>query len=148
MYDFLDRPVASLDHGGQFTVWAMRSWAKAIKDRRCPCATLAPTFQKWKVDAALPHFVMSMALLNRHALEPISIAPVECRRVREGEAAVLALIGSTGHGDVTRMDETIALLVDPESVLPLSRAMTEVAHSLAEAGMTPSAPCPQNGGVL
>lgn len=29
MYDYIDRPVTSLDHGGRFLVWAVRSWVTA-----------------------------------------------------------------------------------------------------------------------
>ena len=40
MYEFLDRPVTGLDHGGRFLVWSMRSWVKAMGERQCPGTAL------------------------------------------------------------------------------------------------------------
>lgn len=44
MYDFLDRPLTSLDHGGRFLVWSTRSWVQAAGNRKCPASVIARAF--------------------------------------------------------------------------------------------------------
>jgi len=33
MYDFIDRPVTDLGHGGRLLIWSMRSWVQAMSEK-------------------------------------------------------------------------------------------------------------------
>jgi len=142
MYDFVDRRVTSLDRGGRFLVWSMRSWVAAFGEGRCPSAALGPAFMKWGMIDALPHFAMAMLLLARHAHQPVSFAPLPCGRVREDEALMLGLFRMMRDETPDRVTDTIALIVEDEVVSPLLTAITAFTMQLADAGLIPEAPHP------
>ena len=48
MYAFLDRPVQSLNRGGQLLIWAMRHWVRAASAGRCPCGDIGPAHGGWQ----------------------------------------------------------------------------------------------------
>ena len=57
MYEFVDRPVTSRDHGDRFLVWSMRARVKSTHDSRCPCTAKGDEislngFGKFKVKAS------------------------------------------------------------------------------------------------
>ncbi len=142
MYDFVDQRVTSLDRGGRFLIWSMRSWLTAFGEGRCPSSALGPAFVKWGMVEALPHFAMAMTLLARHAHQPLSFAPLPCWRVREDEAVMLGLFRGMRDNAPDQTVETLALIVDEDSVSPLLTAMTGFAMRLAGAGLIPEAPRP------
>ena len=140
MYDFLDRPVTSLDNGGRFLVWSMRSWVKSIQPGRCPCGAIGPAFAKWKMMAGLPHFHMMMLIFNRDAKATFSFGALECNRVHEHEALIISLIGAmrTGRGETVRA--TLALMVKDEAVTELMTAVAALARAMAGASIFPGKP--------
>lgn len=140
MYDFVDRRVTSLDRGGRFLIWSMRSWLATYGEGRCPAAALGPAFVKWGMIEALPHFAMAMTVLARHAHHPISFAPLPCGRVREDEALMLGLFRAMRDDRPDRVTETLGLIVDEDSVAPLLTALTALAMRLADAGLIPETP--------
>jgi hypothetical protein len=140
MYDFVDQRVTSLDRGGRFLVWSMRSWVAAFGEGRCPSAALGPAFMKWGMIDALPHFAMAMLLLARHAHQPVSFAPLPCGRVREDEALMLGMFRMMRHETPDRVTDTIALIVEEDVVSPLFTALTALAMQLADASLIPEAP--------
>ncbi|MET0137043.1 MAG: hypothetical protein ABW192_01520, partial [Sphingobium sp.] len=85
MYEFVDRPITSLDHGGRFLVWTLRNWVRALSDGYCPAAAVGPAFAKWEMMAAFPPFHRMLSVLNIHGLETIAVAPIDCRSVSEHE---------------------------------------------------------------
>lgn len=92
MYEFVDRPVTSLDHGGRFLVWSMRSWVKAMGERSCPAGAIAPAFGQWRMLSGLQPFLRIMALFNRHGLENFQFCALPCNHVSEHEAIIVSLI--------------------------------------------------------
>ncbi len=142
MYDFVDQRVTSLDRGGRFLIWSMRSWLASYGEGRCPAAALGPAFVKWGMMEGLPHFAMAMTLLARHAHQPIAFAPLPCGRVREDEAVMLGLFRAMRDDTPDRVVETLGLIVEGDSVAPLLTAMTALAMRLADAGLIPEAPHP------
>lgn len=140
MYDFVDRPVSSLNRGGRMLVWAMRHWVKAASAGRCPCGDVAPAFHKSGLMPSFPHFHVMMAVLNREALERLRFCTVDCGRVGEHEALVLSLLRGVHAGPAERVRETAALIVAPDAVGTLIIALTALAHALAEAGLALAAP--------
>jgi hypothetical protein len=140
MYEFLDRRVTSLDRGGQFLIWSMRSWVLALANRQCPGARLGPAFAKWNMLVALPRFHAAMAILNRDGLDTFLFCQLACQRVSEHEAILLSLFCQLQGEGRQSIRETIALLVDEDAVEPLLDALTRVTIELAKAEMLPTAP--------
>jgi hypothetical protein len=140
MYDFVDRPVTSLDHGGRFLVWSMRSWVKSIHEGRCPCTGIGPAFSKWRMFAGLPHFQMMMLIFNRDAKETFSFGSLDCNRVREHEALILALVSAmrTGCGETVRA--TLALMVKEDAIIALMTAVAALSRTMADANIFPGTP--------
>lgn len=81
MYDFIDRPVESLDNSGRFILWAMRGWVRAAAQGTCPPAALRRGFAHVNALAALPDFHVALALLNADARETLALAPIGCSRI-------------------------------------------------------------------
>jgi hypothetical protein len=127
MYDFLDRPVGTLDEGSRFLVWSMRGWTQSVAERRCPPSVLAAGFARSDLDAMLPHFHMAMMALNRDGREKIGVGEMGCSIVSEGEAVMLSLVRLFAIDRVPAACATIALLVREEGVATLRRALTTVA---------------------
>lgn len=127
MYQYLDRPIGSLDEAGRFLVWSMRGWTQSMAERRCPPSVLAAAFDRSSLPEALPHFHMAMMTLNRDGLEKLGFGQLDCPHVSEGEAILLSLLRLIGVGHQDAADATIALLVKEEAVFVLKRALTAVA---------------------
>jgi hypothetical protein len=71
MYDFVDRPVSSLDEGGRFLIWVLRNWVRAMSERQCPAHAVAPARARWKMMGALPQFHHMLMALNIHGREAL-----------------------------------------------------------------------------
>lgn len=127
MYDFLDRPIGSLDEGSRFLVWSMRGWTQSMAERRCPPSVLASAFNRSQLSDALPHFHMAMMALNRDGLDKMGFGTVTCPQVSEAEAILLSLFRLIGQGDRAASDGTIGLLVREEATPIFRRALTAVA---------------------
>jgi len=140
MYDFVDRPVASLNRGGRMLVWAMRHWVRAVQVGRCPCGDIRPAFEGRTLGAAFPHFHVMMAVLNRHAVEKMRFGPVDCERVGEHEALVLAMVCAARGPDRSQAERTASQIVDRAQVTHLLVPMAALAHALADANRLPAGP--------
>lgn len=116
MYDFLDRPVTSLDHGGRFLVWSTRSWVKAVSERKCPTSVIAGAFGKWDMLQGLQPFLRMMALFNRHGLENFQFCALQCNHVSEHEAIIISLVCALRDERPAALRETLDLLVEEEAV--------------------------------
>ena len=92
MYDFIDRPVTDLDHGGRFLVWCMRSWAKCAASRQCPGSALGRPFARRNMIAGLQPFLRMMMLFNCHGLVTFQFCALACNHVSEHEAIILSLV--------------------------------------------------------
>ena len=140
MYDFVDRPVTSLDPGGRFLVWAMRSWVHSLHGQRCPAGAIAPAFARWKMIAGLPHFHTMMLLLNHEALEDLSFGPLPCNRVREHEALVISLIYGMRMSRPVAVRKTLALVVNDAAVTDLMTAVCALGRAMSDAAIFPDKP--------
>jgi len=140
MYDFVDRPVASLNRGGRMLVWAMRHWVRAVQVGRCPCGDIRPAFEGRTLGAAFPHFHVMMAVLNRHAVEKMRFGPVDCERVGEHEALVLAMVCAARGPDLSQAERTASLILERAQVTHLLVPMAALAHALADANRLPAGP--------
>ncbi|HEX7823168.1 MAG TPA: hypothetical protein VF463_21445 [Sphingobium sp.] len=127
MYDYLDRPVATLDEGSRFLVWSMRAWTQSMAERRCPPSVLAPGFARSDLDAMLPHFHRAMTVLNREGLDRMGFGEMGCPFVSEAEAVLLATLSLYATDRVERAHGAVALLVREEGVAMLRRALTAIA---------------------
>jgi hypothetical protein len=140
MYDFVDRPVTSLDHGGRFLIWSMRSWVRSLHGSKCPCTAIGPAFVKWNMMTGLPHFNMMMAILNREGIQNLSFGQLGCLRVREHEAVIISLIRSLYVGKHYQVRDTLQLLVHADATTNMMTALTALGHAMVGAGLFPSAP--------
>ena len=140
MYDFVDRPVTSLDGGGRFLIWSMRSWVAALGQRECPAARLAPAFARWRMIGGLQPFHQAMLLLNRDALEPLRFCALPCNHVSEDEAILLALVGQLGGGKTLAARDTLALLIDESSLGDALARFADLAGVLAPLSLLPAPP--------
>jgi hypothetical protein len=144
MYDFVDRPVTSLDRGGRFLIWSMRRWVRALAEHACPPNAIGPAFAKWNMIGALPDFHMAMTVLNRDALDSVHFAPLDCLRVAEDEAILLHLFRAMHDTPPDRMLAVLSLVVMEDATAPLLAALTGIARRLADAGLIPQAPALPN----
>ena len=140
MYEFVDRPVTSLNKGCRFLLWSMRSWILVAKHRECPGQTLAPAFAQWKLIGGLQPFLRLMIRLNHDSLEKIHICALNCNRVSEHEAILLSLFVGLANGERLRARNIISLLVADEAVGDMLSAATRLAISLYHAEMEPANP--------
>jgi hypothetical protein len=140
MYDFVDHPLTSLDHGGRFLLWTLRNWVRALSDGRCPAATVGPAFAKWNVVAGFPPFHRLLTILNTYGLETISVAPIECRFVAEHEAIMLALVSGMEERRPEAIRDTVALLVEEEHVGSILASISSLAGAMMDAGIFPRKP--------
>ena len=141
MYEFIDRPVTSLDHGGRLLVWAMRSWVTAVKDRKCPAHALAPAFASAKILSSLQQFLRTMGLFNRHGLETFQFHAVNCARISEHEAILLSLFQAM-RGQLREMArETLGLLVEEVAVDDLLLSLSHLTGAMAATGLTIAEGC-------
>lgn len=142
MYDYLDQPVANLDHGGRFLIWSMRHWVQAMHERQCPACVIGPAFMKWRIMPGLAPFQTMMATLNLHARHDISFAPCRCAHVSEDEALLLGLIAGTRRRTAEAMTETLALVVNEDRVGTLRDSIAALAEIMAGASIIPGKPHP------
>lgn len=140
MYDFVDRPIASLDHGGRFLLWTLRNWVKALSDGRCSAAAIGPAFAKWNIMAAFPAFHRMLTILNAYGRETISVAPVECQCVSEHEAILLSLVHSLEERRPTALHDTVALLVEEPYIGSVLASISTLGGAMLEAGIFPQKP--------
>lgn len=137
MYDFIDRPVTSLDHGGRFLVWAMRSWVKAMGERTCPATEIGTAFAQWNVITGLQPFLRLMALFNRHGLETFRFCALRCNHVSEHEALILSLVCSLRDARPETVRDTLMLLVEEDCVGDVLSATMILARSMEKAEIFP-----------
>lgn len=140
MYAFIDRPVTSLNRGGRLLVWAMRHWVRAASAGRCPCGDVGPAFHKWDLMAGFPHFHMLMSLLNRNATERLRFGNVDCERVSEHEAMILALVSTAREASTEEMRDTVSLFVCKSAVPPVLIALSALGQAMVEVGLRPQPP--------
>lgn len=140
MYEFVDRPVSSLNRGGRLLIWAMRHWVSAVSAGRCPCGDVGPIFHKWKLMPGFPHFHILMALLNRNAVARLRFGPVDCERVHEDEALIISLVRAAHEQPLERMQGMASLIVCKGSTPPLLIAAAALAQALLDAGLWPAPP--------
>ena len=137
MYDFLDRPVTSLDPGGRFLVWSMRSWVKAMGDRMCPATVVGGAFAKWNMIRGLQPFLKMMTIFNRTGLETFHFCALPCNHVSEHEAIILSLVCSLRDDRPDALRDTLALLVEEESIGDLIEALTALGGTMNDAAIFP-----------
>ena len=146
MYAFVDRPVTSLDEGSRFLVWSMRSWATVVHSRTCPGPALAPAFAKWRMIAGLQPFLRLMLALDRDALVHLQFCALPCNRICEHEAVLLSVYSALGRGDTSTARDTLALLVNPDSLGDSFGAAVEISQVLHQASLVPCEPTDRNAG--
>ncbi len=139
MYEFLDRPVTTLDRSGSFLVWSMRSWVKSMGQRGCPVTAIAPAFSRWNVIAGLQPFLRIMTLLNRHGLETFQFCAPECNHVSEHEAILLRLTCDLHDGQAQAVRDTLALLIEEEAIGDILAAFSDLGQALHKGGIAPAA---------
>lgn len=140
MYEFLDRPVTGLNHGGRFLVWSMRTWVGSVTDRICPASRLAPAFSSWSMLPGLPPFLGMMALFNQHGLTNFGFCSLRCNRISEHEALIMSMICSLRDGRPERLQGTLALLVNNDRIGDLISALSSLAQAMDIAGIYPDRP--------
>jgi hypothetical protein len=140
MYDFLDRPVTGLDHGGRFLVWSMRSWVKAMGERQCPGTVLGGAFARWNMIAGLQLFLRMMSLFNRNGLETFQFCALACNHISEHEALILSLVCSLRDSRPDAVRDTLALLVEEDSIGDVLGALSALGRIMDEAAIFPARP--------
>lgn len=129
MYEFVDRPVTSLDHGSRFLVWSMRNWVAACAERQCPGGRIAESFGRWGMLQGLHPFLRMMALLNRHGLTNLEFCKLGCNFIAEGEAIVLGVIQS-GLGNGRSLPGTLEWLIEEDHVGDLVISISALAQAM------------------
>lgn len=137
MYQYVDRPLSTLDEGGRFLIWSMRAWVTSLGKRNCPAHLLAPAFARWNMIGALQPFHHTMLLLNRDALDQLSFCPIGCERVSEHEAVILELVTSLRERGPQATRDTLELLVNDEAVGDLLGTLSRLGAGMAVAGIFP-----------
>lgn len=137
MYEFVDRPVTSLDHGGRFLVWSMRSWVKAMGDRSCPAGAIAPAFGQWRMLSGLQPFLRLMAMFNRHGLENFQFCALPCNHISEHEAIIVSLLCNLREERSGLVHDTLALLVEEEAIGDLLTSLSQLGKALEVAQISP-----------
>lgn len=140
MYQFVDRPLSSLDDGGRFLVWAMRGWVAAMGSRRCPGTVLAAPFSSLNLMSGLQPFLRAMALLNRHGLQHMKFCSARCPHVSEHEAVLLSVACMMGNGRAADANGILALLVEEDAAGELFQSIDALSRAMAAAGMAPEWP--------
>lgn len=134
MYAFVDQPVECLSRSGRFLLWAMRGWATAIERGTCPPVALSRGFAGVNALPALPDFHIAMALLNKDASTPLSLAPMIAEQIMEDEAILIGLWSDLSRGDIDHLRDTLVFVAEADAVSPIARAMTTVMAKLIAAG--------------
>lgn len=137
MYDFVDRPVTSLDPGARFLVWAMRAWVSAMGTRTCPATVLGQGFAQWRMIAGLQPFLRAMALFNRKGLETFHFCALGCNHVSEHEAIIISLLCSLRDDRPEVVADTLALLVEDDAIGEMIEALATLARAMEGATILP-----------
>ena len=145
MYQFVDRPLTSLDEGCQFLVWSMRGWVTGLGQGRGPAQLLGPAFARRGIIGALQPFHRTMLMLNRDALETLRFCPVACPRVSEHEAILLETLTSLRERGPAQTRATLDLLVAEETVGDMLESLSRLGAAMAIAGIFPCAPAAAPG---
>ncbi|TDW63373.1 hypothetical protein EDF57_106335 [Novosphingobium sp. PhB55] len=140
MYQYVDRPLNSLDEGCRFLVWSMRAWVTTLARRQCPAQALAPAFAKWRMIGGLQPFHRAMLLFNRDALETFAFCPMACSHVSEHEAVILELITSLRDRGPQQTRATLELVVSEDSVGDMLETLSKLGAAMAIAGIFPGEP--------
>lgn len=140
MYDYLDRPVTSLDHGGRFLIWSTRSWVKAMAEKVCPASVIAPAFSRWNMLGGLQPFLRMMILFNRHGLENFQFCALQCNHVSEHEALIIILVRGSRETSPYQFRETLGLVVEDEAVADLILMLSRFSRAMDAAGICPRPP--------
>ena len=140
MYDFVDRPVASLSYGGRLLVHAMRLWTKAAGTGRCPCADVGPLFHKANLMQGFTHFHLMMTMLNRHAVINLGFGQPDRPDVTESEAVLLSLIRLSEAPAASAAAGAVAQIVGRKENPPLLGALAALGEALAAACLRPTPP--------
>jgi hypothetical protein len=138
MYEFVDRPVTSLDHGGRFLVWSMRSWVKAMGERTCPAGAIAPAFAQWRMLSGLQPFLRTMAAFNRHGLENFQFCALPCNHISEHEAIIVSLLCNLREDRPGLVHDTLTLLVEEEAIADLLTSLSHLGKAMDAAAITPT----------
>jgi len=133
VYAFVDRPVTSLDRGCRFLVWSIRNWVMIVHRRTCPGPALASVFAKSPMMSGLPPFLRLMRVLNRNALPKLPFCSLNCNRIREDEAVVLSLFVAMAAGDRIAGRDTLALMLDEDSLGDALCAIRQLSGALCVA---------------
>jgi hypothetical protein len=148
MYEFVDRPVTSLDHGGRFLVWSMRSWVKAMGERTCPAGAIAPAFGQWRMLPGLQPFLRMMALFNRNGLENFQFCALPCNHISEHEAIIVAMLCGLRDSRPDAARDTLAFLVEEEAIGDTLAALADLGRAMDSAAIYPvrrTSAAPQGG---
>lgn len=137
MYQYLDRPVSGLAEGERVMVWAMRRWLDARRDGDCPLQPVGAMFAARRLLPALAPLDAAMTLLARHARQTLVFAPLRCRRVAEGEALLLGLLGGVLRESPGRSLTTASLIVGEAHADALVETLGRLAGAFAGAGLAP-----------
>lgn len=140
MYQFVDRPLASLDDGARFLVWAMRGWVAAIGTSRCPGTVIATPFARLNMLSGLQPFLRSMALLNRHGLEQMKFCSTRCTHVSEHEAILLSVACLMAEGRAAEAHASLSLIVEEEAAGDLFEAVDALTRAMGAAALSPEWP--------
>lgn len=136
MYRFIDRPVATLHEHHRFLLGAVRQWTMAARAGRCRCRRLSFAFAHRGVAAALPHFDIAMATLDREAGVLLRFGALDSAATTDDEARVLALFDAALAGEAARARRIAAALVDTKAATQLTTAAGLVAMHLAQTIIT------------
>jgi hypothetical protein len=140
MYEFLDRPVTGLDHGGRFLVWSMRSWVTAAAEKTCPGNRIAPAFAHWQMLSGLQPFLRMMALFNRYGLAELGFCALRCNHVSEHEAIILSLLCALRERRPAQVQATLVMLVDEDGIGELIEALAQLGNAMQAVGIYPERP--------
>ena len=140
MYDFIDRPVSSLDRGGRFLVWSMRSWVKAMAERQCPGNVIGGAFARQNLVSGLQPFLRAMALVNRNGLETFQFCALSCDHVSEHEAIIVSLVCALRDARPAMLRDTLALLVEEDVIGEMIGSLVALGRSPDSAAIFPARP--------
>lgn len=148
MYEFVDRPISSLDSGGRFLVWSMRSWVKAMGDKTCPAGAIAPAFAQWRMLAGLQPFLRLMALFNRNGLENFQFCALPCNHISEHEAIIVSLLCGLRDSHPGAVRDTLAFLVEEEAIGDCLAALADLGRAMTTAEIYPARSVRQPGDTV
>ena len=140
MYDFLDRPVSSLNVGGRVLVWSMRQWVRSAATGRCPCSDVGPAFHHWGLLAGLSQFQLMMVTLARNSREKMTFCDPDCGCIGESEALLLEMFCTLRERGDGALRQTAKLVVHIPAVAPLATAVAALGRTLEGRAIYPERP--------